>query len=152
MDEDNRLDDSCASWDWPAILLALGGGGAGIAFAIRGGGDGGSTSSEHTSATLAVKKDFSDDSQGAVKVSVACTNGGTPDQPSQSATEASPAVFTITGFTPGATCTATEDKASGYTPNERDCRNVPITNGQSRSCTIANTLNSLEFTVHKDLL
>ncbi len=130
-----------------AVLLAIGGGVAGIAFAIRDGGDGGGTTGEHTSATLTVKKSFSDGSRAAVTVSVSCTNGGTTDQASKPASEASAAVFTISGFSAGATCTATEEKPSGYTSDERACQRVSITNGQSSSCTITNTLSSVQLTV-----
>jgi hypothetical protein len=49
-------------------------------------------------------------------------------------------VFTISGASAGATCTAVENVVpSGYTANQSDCQNGDPLNG---SCTIVNTLNA----------
>jgi Domain of unknown function (DUF5979) len=99
------------------------------------------------SVTFTVTKDFEPDQlETSVSISVSCTEGGTPDARVKTAGEGTPAVFTISGFGPGATCTATEGAApAGYTGDERDCRNVAI--AEKRSCTITNRLNSATFSV-----
>jgi uncharacterized repeat protein (TIGR01451 family) len=100
------------------------------------------------SATLTVNKNFSDSSSASVTVSVTCTNGGTPAPPSGTVSHAAPRTYTITGFTAGATCTATETVPTGYTESD-NCASVAIANGGAPSCTITNTLNSATFTVNK---
>jgi hypothetical protein len=45
-------------------------------------------------------------------------------------------VFTVTGASPGATCTATETVPAGYTGNQLDCVNVAL----GGSCTITNNV------------
>jgi hypothetical protein len=46
-----------------------------------------------------------------------------------------PAVFTVTNFSTGATCTATADKVAGYSaPDASDCLAVPL--GTRGECTI----------------
>ena len=57
--------------------------------------------------TFKVKKVFSDDSTNSVSVSATCTSGVVTNNP-QSASRNSPAMFEIEGYSPGATCTATE--------------------------------------------
>jgi hypothetical protein len=52
------------------------------------------------------------------------------------ASESAPAVFTINGALPGATCTATETVPAGYVANQAGCVGVPL----GSSCTITNTL------------
>ena len=92
------------------------------------------------SATFTVHKDFvPNNGSGVVTVTLTCTSGS-PDTLSKPATEAVPAVFTVTGYTAGATCSATEGTApAGYTKNETDCQAVAlVTDGD---CTITNTLN-----------
>ena len=50
---------------------------------------------------------------------------------------AAPAVFTVTGATPGATCAATETTVPvGYTANQANCVAVAL----DGSCTISNVL------------
>ncbi|HZP26118.1 MAG TPA: dockerin type I repeat-containing protein, partial [Dehalococcoidia bacterium] len=100
------------------------------------------------SATLTVHKDFSDNNTSSVTVTVNCTSA-TANGPF-SATESSPATFTITGIGGGNTCTATEAVPSGYTANETACANIAVSAGGTYSCTITNTLNTAVFTVHKD--
>ena len=102
------------------------------------------------SATLTVNKNFSDNSAALVTVSVTCTNGGTPAPASGTVSHAAPRTFTITGFTAGATCTATETVPAGYTANQAACAGVAIINGGTPSCTITNTLNSATLTVNKN--
>jgi hypothetical protein len=88
-------------------------------------------------ATITVNKDFIPSSTGTVPVALSCTSGTVTTTP-LNASEAQPAVFTVTGANPGATCTATETVPAGYTANQGDCVGVEL-NG---SCTITNTLNS----------
>lgn len=52
------------------------------------------------------------------------------------ASESTPAVFTVTGASSGATCTATETVPAGYTANQTNCVNVAL----GGTCTITNTL------------
>jgi len=92
-----------------------------------------------TSATLNVLKNFTDDDAGSVTVSVNCTSG-TVTNGDTSASEADDANFTVSGFNvAGTTCTATEGAVpAGYTKDESDCLNVPISDGSTASCTIVN--------------
>jgi len=83
-------------------------------------------------------KDFSDNSTASVSVTLACTSGTVTNNP-RTATEAVPAVFTISGAATGATCKASESPVpSGYTANQTDCQNGDPIGG---TCTIVNTLN-----------
>jgi hypothetical protein len=84
--------------------------------------------------TITVFKDFTDGSTSSVSVGLSCTSGSVAATP-LSASEASPAVFTVNGFNPGATCSASETVPSGYTGNQSGCQGVPI----DGSCTITNT-------------
>jgi hypothetical protein len=106
------------------------------------------------SVTFTVVKDFEPGDRASVSVSVNCTNGARPDASPKPAREGAPAVFTISGFAPSATCTATEREApAGYTSSERGCRDVAITGGKPAMCTIINTRKtpaSVTFTVTKD--
>jgi Domain of unknown function (DUF5979) len=107
------------------------------------------------SATLTVHQDFAPNApRSSVLVSVTCTNGGRPDKSSKRATENAPAQFTITRFTEGATCSATESQAqSGYSTKDLDCRNRSIARGSAISCTIFTTrghVASAVFKVAKD--
>ena len=105
--------------------------------------DGSSTNDQFT-----VYKDFSDDSTSGVSVSLSCSSGTVTNNPQQ-ASEASPAVFGISGASNGTTCTATETVPSGYTANQTDCQDGDPLNG---SCTIVNNkvVSSHSFTVYKD--
>ena len=99
------------------------------------------------SGSFTVNKDFSDDSADSVTISLSCTTGAVTNNP-QSASEASPAVFEIEGFTTGSTCTATEVAPPAiYVVDETGCQDGDVIND---SCTIINTLNSGSFTVNKD--
>ena len=95
--------------------------------------------------TIAVHKDFSPNSVATVPVRLACTSGTVTATP-LNASESTPAVFTVTGANPGATCTATETVPLGYAANQANCVNVPL----GGSCTITNALNSNTIAVHKD--
>jgi hypothetical protein len=85
-------------------------------------------------ATITVNKDFSDNSAATVPVALTCTSGTVSATP-LSAAEGAPAVFTVTGASAGATCTATETVPAGYTADQTGCMGVAL-NG---SCTITNT-------------
>jgi hypothetical protein len=108
------------------------------------------TREQTASVTFTVTKDFEpDELEASVSISVSCTEGGAPDTQVKPASEGSPAVFTISGFGPGATCTATEgEPPTGYTSSERDCLRVAI--AEKRSCTITNRLNSTTFSVGRE--
>jgi hypothetical protein len=75
-----------------------------------------------------------------------CTSGiagpfGTGSTVSGQSQPNSPAVFTITGFQPGATCTVTEDPVpTGYAAGYDNCLQVSIFDGADVQCTITNTL------------
>lgn len=132
-------------------LAIAGGSGAGLALAIKGGGGGGGTTAK---AILIVHEDFAPDAAAAsATIDVSCTKG-TPDEPSKTATEAAPAVFTITGLGEGATCRATEGRApAGYRVARRNCRDVAIRGGETRSCTITNRrVRATTFVVRKDFV
>jgi hypothetical protein len=100
-------------------------------------------------ATFEVHKDFSPNDPALVSMTLTCTSG-TVSPPMDDASEGSPAVFTIEGFDPGATCTATEVPIPGYIADETDCQDGDlITDGGTSQCTITNTLRSDNFTVNK---
>ena len=94
--------------------------------------------------TIVVHKDFSPNSPALVDVELTCTSGIVTTTPLQ-ASELQPAVFTVTGASPGTTCTATETVPLGYSDDQSDCMGVMLGN----SCTIINTRNSDIITVHK---
>ena len=85
--------------------------------------------------SFTVYKDFSDNNAGSVSISLSCTSGTVTNNP-RTASEASPAVFNISGASAGATCTAIENTVpSGYTANQTDCQDGDPLNS---SCTIIN--------------
>jgi hypothetical protein len=86
-------------------------------------------------AIFSVAKDFSDNSTAGVTVSLACMSG-VVSPPTATATEATPASFTVTGYTGAPTCTATETVPPGYTANQTGCAGVALSTG---TCTITNT-------------
>ena len=100
-------------------------------------------------AEITVNKNFVPDNLASVSVSLTCDSGTVTSSP-LSASEGSPAVFTVGAADLGATCDATETVVPpGHTANQTNCQNVPL-NG---SCTIINTLlNATTFTVNKDFL
>ncbi len=104
-------------------------------------------------ATFTVSKNFSDDNAAAVTIALVCTTG-TIIVNDATATEVPPdtADFIVTGFTPPASCTATETIPPGYTPNQTACLNVAITPGGASSCTVINTANTATFDVSKDFV
>ncbi|MEJ7668222.1 MAG: IPTL-CTERM sorting domain-containing protein [Casimicrobiaceae bacterium] len=98
-------------------------------------------------AAITVNKDFLPNSVAPVPVALTCTSGTVTTTP-LNASEATPAVFTVTGASPGATCTATETLPAGYTADQTNCVSVAL----GGSCTITNTLLSNAITVNKDFL
>jgi hypothetical protein len=103
-----------------------------------------------SSATFTVAKDFSDDNRAKVSIGLTCDSGKVALTP-LSAAEGQSVTFSITGFSAGATCTATEGTPpAGYSADESACRRVAIVNGKAFSCTIIDTLNTATLTVHKD--
>jgi len=93
--------------------------------------------------TFTVNKEFSDNNAGSVTVTLSCSSGNIVAN-GLSASEGSPAVFSVIGFTQGATCTATESDTPGYSENDSDCQDNDPING---SCTMVNTLDIVESEV-----
>lgn len=87
------------------------------------------------SATITVEKEFSDGNTDSVPVALNCTSGTVVESPLD-ASEAEPAIFTVIGADPGATCTALETVPQGYTADQTDCVDVAL----GESCRIFNTL------------
>ena len=97
--------------------------------------------------TITVNKNFTPSSAASVQVALSCTSG-TTNSP-QNASTATPAVFTVTGASAGATCTATETVPAGYTANQSGCVGVAL----GGSCTITNALNNINtITVNKNFI
>ena len=89
--------------------------------------------------TITVNKNFIPASGASVPVALTCTSGSVNNSP-QNASTATPAVFTVTGASAGATCTATETTVPvGYTANQINCVGVAL----GGSCTITNMLNTV---------
>ena len=86
-------------------------------------------------ATITVNKDFIPDNPMPVAMALTCSSGVVDATPLNAA-EGAPAVFTVTGALPGATCTATETVPAGYTADQTDCENVAL----GGSCTVINSL------------
>jgi hypothetical protein len=97
--------------------------------------------------TIIVEKDFVPDTSGSVSVELACTSGVVEASPLL-ASEGAPALFSVSGATVGATCTATETVPAGYAADQTDCAAVPLDGG----CTLVNTLLGNAITVNKDFL
>lgn len=95
------------------------------------------TFTDRTTAQFLVNKDFVPNDPSNVTIALGCTSG-TVANDDTSASESDPANFTVTGFGPGSTCTASETVPSGYTANQTNCQNVAITAGGTASCTIIN--------------
>jgi hypothetical protein len=101
-------------------------------------------------AMLTVYKDFDPDNfVTTVTITVTCTSG-TVSPPTAPAAEGSPAVFSVTGFTTPASCTATETAPPGYSGNQAGCAGVAIVPNGNHNCTITNTAIQVPFTVNKD--
>ncbi|HMB61398.1 MAG TPA: IPTL-CTERM sorting domain-containing protein, partial [Xanthomonadales bacterium] len=86
--------------------------------------------------TFTVRKIFSDDNPMSVSVTASCTSGMVTNNP-QPASMGGSAIFNVTGFEDGATCTATEVVPSGYEADISDCQDGDPING---GCAITNTL------------
>jgi hypothetical protein len=89
------------------------------------------------SATITVNKDFIPDNVGTVPIDLACSSGTVTMTP-LNASELTPAVFTVTGASPIATCTATESVPAGFIADQSGCVGVPL----GGNCTITNSLLS----------
>ena len=100
--------------------------------------------------TFTVNKNFVPDHIDAVLMTLACSSGDIVDNPLL-ATELLPAEFTITGFLPGATCTATEAPTPGYTQDISSCQAGGLL-ADGGSCTMVNTLRTGTFTVFKNFV
>jgi hypothetical protein len=87
-----------------------------------------------------------------VSVGLVCTSGTVTPLTPLSASEGSPAVFTVTGANAGATCTATENPVpTGYGESD-NCANVPLNLNGNSNCTITNRLNNNAIVVMKDFI
>ena len=91
-----------------------------------------------TSATLKVKKDFKPNTAFTTTITPVCTSG-TPSPTTAPANDLTDAVFTITAFTVGATCSPTESATPGYNQTASTCASVSLTNGLESSCLFTNT-------------
>ncbi len=105
-----------------------------------------------TATTFTVFKNFIPDNPAPVSVGLSCSGAVVPTPLTANASEGSPAVFTLTGAVGGDTCTATETAPLGYSPDETDCLNEPLTLNGNSTCTITNTLAEDAITVYKDFL
>ena len=120
----------------------------------RGISDGAQTSCTITNdpATFTVKKDFSDKPSTdttTISVTLDCGSATVAAPNPKNSSEASPAVFNVTGFTGDPYCTATElPIPDGYT-STGSCSAPLVATGQ---CTITNTADPAEFTVYKDFV
>jgi len=113
---------------------------------------------EETRATFLVTKDYSDDNDDEVQVTLTCNNG-LPLEQSFMISEGNPVLFVITQFTNGfPDCTVTEtDVADGYTPSydngsetsDESCAYSGVTEGDY-TCDITNNADPAEFTVYKE--
>jgi hypothetical protein len=92
-------------------------------------------------AAFTVRKDFTNTNTSAVTMSLQCSSGAVTATDAL-ASEADPARFTVTGYSPGASCTASEMVPSGYTANTVDCQTVAISDAD---CTIVNTPNAVTY-------
>jgi hypothetical protein len=103
-----------------------------------------------TQATFVVHKDFSNNSTASVSVTLSCSpNGGTPAPASGAVSHAAPRTFTVTGFTPDPTCTATESPIpAGYTASGSPAGTCAALLSAG-ACTITNTLRQATFNVTK---
>jgi hypothetical protein len=97
-----------------------------------------------TSTTFTISKDFSDDSEATVSISINCTGANTQiegaDPPyNGSFSEAADEIVTVTAFSIGDTCTVTETPVPNGYAADAGCTNVPLQQGQT-SCTVKNTI------------
>jgi uncharacterized repeat protein (TIGR01451 family) len=99
-------------------------------------------------AVFTVSKVYSGGNTAPVSVTLTCTSGTITPSATQLAVPGSPAAFTVTGFSGGSTCSASEAVPAGYTETD-NCANVAIAIDGTPSCTITNTLNSASFSVNK---
>jgi hypothetical protein len=115
--------------------------------------DGGAASCTITNnlnvATFTVAKDFVPNNGGSVTVSLSCSpTGGTASPASASASEATPASFTVSGYDGNPTCTATESPVPTGWTSTATC-SAALSAG---TCTITNNQTSATLTVIKDFV
>jgi hypothetical protein len=95
-----------------------------------------------------VSKDFSDNNTDPVLMTLTCSSGTIAVNPLPAVDGGPDAVFTINGFLPGATCTATEAATPGYDQDDSACQAGGLL-ADGGSCTMVNTVRTGIFTVHK---
>lgn len=106
-------------------------------------------------ATFAVEKDFDDDNDAEVDVTLSC-NTGLPLEQTQTISEGDPVNFVIGDFEPGTLdCEVTEDVPAGYTASYDDgtvsadsCSWEDLTGGPLQ-CTVTNSLEQVAVEVTK---
>ena len=97
-------------------------------------------------------KDFVPNDPASVTVSLSCATGSATPA-SCPASEATPAGFTVTGYTAGATCTATESPIPLGCSSTGTCADTIVgAPSGTGACTITNTLSMATFTVSKDFV
>ena len=92
-----------------------------------------------------VQKDFQPDSAASVTVSISCASG-IVDPASDSASEATPGEFTVTGFSGDPLCTATESPIPAGYESTGTCAALL----SAGTCTIVNVLRTATVIVEKD--
>jgi hypothetical protein len=95
---------------------------------------------------FSVLKDFVPNAGSSVTVSLVCMSG-TASPASASASEAAPAVFTVSGNSANVNCTATESPIPDGYVSSGTCVAALLTVGQ---CTVVNTARVATFDVQKD--
>jgi hypothetical protein len=100
-----------------------------------------------SSSTVTVTEVWSPSSNSTATIHLACDQGTVKNN---DLTAPPDAIFTVTGLpTGGTTCSATEPSVpAGYTESD-NCGTISLVPGGTPSCTITNTLNTGDFTVHK---
>jgi hypothetical protein len=101
-------------------------------------------------AFITVSTNSSDGSRIQATVTLICTSGSIGPSASQPAGFQTPAVFTVTNFSAGANCTASESVPSEYVQKRNTCtsENLPLTDAGTPNCEIYN-LATATVTVNK---
>ncbi len=105
---------------------------------------------------LRVSKTYSDNTLTPVTVTPTCSSGAVSANPSTATPGGADAVFTISGFAAGATCTIAESNGpAGYAEDPTNgadtCHlGVTLVANSSPSCNIVNSPSTTTFTVQKD--
>jgi IPTL-CTERM motif len=102
-----------------------------------------------TRATFQVEKDFTDDNDASVSVTLDCFTG-LPLTQSQLISESQGVTFVVESFESGELdCTVSEDEVTGYDDPDT-CEYDNVEDGEENSCTLVNAPTAVEVTVTKD--